>query len=204
MIRSFSVKSSHVPRGLFALAVFALGTIIAFQTQLPVATQAQQPARSAFDQPVKARYEKPAAVTRGDVFLDLAKGVGQSAPAMRLLDYKAKIDPASQPRYWAIVDFRQNSTSKRFYVFDTVDKKVNSYYVSHGRGSEGRADDGIAEVFSNKDGSLSSSLGVYRTLDEYVGQHGRSLRVEGLEPTNSNALGNVVGRVENDRTSESV
>jgi len=104
------------------------------------------------------------------------------------MEYKLRSDASNQQRYWAIVDFNQRSTSKRFYVFDTVEKKVESYYVAHGRGSEGAEDDGIADVFSNQDGSNSSSLGIYRALDEYNGQHGRSLRMEGLEATNSNVL----------------
>jgi hypothetical protein len=101
------------------------------------------------------------------------------------------------------VDFNQPSTSKRLYVFDTVEKKVNSYYVAHGRGSEGAKDDGIPEVFSNQNGSNSSSLGIYRALDEYVGGHGRSLRLEGLEPTNSNALARAVVMHTADYVSES-
>jgi len=85
------------------------------------------------------------------------------------------------------VDFNQNSTRKRFYIFDTQDKRVETYYVAHGKGSEGETDDGVADVFSNEEGSETSSLGIYRTLDEYVGGHGRSMRLQGLEPTNSNA-----------------
>ena len=46
----------------------------------------------------------------------------------------------------------------------------------------------MADTFSNREGSFSSSLGIYRTLDVYNGHHGRSLHLEGLEPTNSNAL----------------
>jgi hypothetical protein len=101
------------------------------------------------------------------------------------------------------VDFNQPSTSKRLYVFDTAAKKVESYYVAHGRGSEGAKDDGMPEVFSNQNGSNSSSLGIYRTLNEYNGQHGRSLRLEGLEPTNSNVLARGVVMHTADYVSES-
>lgn len=129
-----------------------------------------------------------APATTSEIFLQLAGSVGQAAAAKRLMDFKAKNDATSRPRYYAIVDFDQPSTSRRFYVFDTVEGRVTSYLVSHGRGSEGANDDGIAEAFSNQDGSNSSSLGIYRTLDEYNGKHGRSLRLEGLEATNSNVL----------------
>jgi hypothetical protein len=122
------------------------------------------------------------------IFLKLADSVGQSVPAKRLSEYNAKFGPKTKQRYWAIVDFNQPSTKKRFYIFDTAENKVDAFYVSHGRGSEGAADDGMAEVFLNENGSNSSSLGIYRSLDEYTGSHGRSMRLQGLEPTNSNAL----------------
>jgi hypothetical protein len=134
-----------------------------------------------------------------DTFLELAATVGQSAAAKRLIDYKQKNDPNSRPRYYAIVDFDKPSTSKRFYVVDTVAKKVDSYYVAHGRASG----ENLAERFSNMNGSNSSSLGIYRTLNEYNGNHGRSLRLEGLEPTNSNALARAIVMHKADYVSES-
>lgn len=140
--------------------------------------------------PVKASRMGTTPVT--DVFLKMAATVNQGAPAKRLVDYKMSVDPTSRPRYWAIVDFGQRSTNKRLYVFDTEQKGVETYYVSHGRGSEGAVDDGIADAFSNQGGSLSSSLGIYRALDEYTGQHGRSMRLAGVEPTNSNALSRAI------------
>jgi hypothetical protein len=50
----------------------------------------------------------------------------------------------------------------------------------------------MADFFSNTPSSNSSSLGIYKALDEYVGNHGRSMRLEGLEPTNSNAFSRAV------------
>jgi hypothetical protein len=57
--------------------------------------------------------------------------------------------------------------------------------VAHGRESgEDRA-----TRFSNDVGSHQSSLGLFVTLDEYRGRHGRSLRLRGLEPgVNDRAL----------------
>ena len=54
-------------------------------------------------------------------------------------------------------------------------------------GSEGPSDDGFANVFSNKRGSNATSLGIYRCAETYEGHNGYSLRLDGLEPTNSNA-----------------
>jgi len=146
--------------------------------------------REQLSQPVQSKpmvAPAPAAASSTDVFLKLAESVGQGIPAKRLVEYKLKNDPTGGARYFAVVDFNQNSIKKRFYVFDTQENKVETYYVDHGKGSEGATDDGMADVFSNEEGSSSSSLGIYRTLDEYVGGHGRSLRLQGLEPTNSNA-----------------
>src|SRR5581483_11508199 len=42
--------------------------------------------------------------------------------------------------------------------------------------------------FSNKAGSLKSSLGIFVTGREYRGENGRSMRLVGLEDSNSNAL----------------
>ena len=185
MAKSLFADASYLPRGIFALAIFALVLGVLFHSHFPFEIQAQQPLIAAAIQPLAI---KPPASLSGDVFLGLAATVGETAPAEHLMDYKVKFDPTSQPRYWAIVDFNQPSTSKRLYVFDTMEKKVEAYYVAHGRGSEGSRDDGIADVFSNQNHSNSSSLGIYRTLDQYNGQHGRSLRLEGLETTNSNVL----------------
>ena len=191
MIRSPFADASFLFRGVFAFAVLALILGFVFHPRISSRVMAQQPSEAATAVVVSDTTKAApatAAVAATDIFLELAARVGQAAPAQRLIDYKLKNDPASRPRFYAIVDFDQPSTSKRFYVFDTLEKRVSSYYVAHGRGSEGAAGDNIPAVFSNQNKSNSSSLGIYRTLNEYNGQHGRSLRLEGLEPTNSNAL----------------
>ena len=40
----------------------------------------------------------------------------------------------------------------------------------------------MATAFSNVESSLKTSLGLFVTRDTYVGQHGVSLRLDGLEP----------------------
>jgi hypothetical protein len=59
--------------------------------------------------------------------------------------------------------------------------------VAHGRGSDPKHT-GWLEHFSNGFGSNATSSGAYRTEDFYVGAHGRSLRLNGLDPSNNNAL----------------
>jgi hypothetical protein len=181
-------RFSHRHHAAFIFTIFAIVSAVMLQSKLRAETQ---PIKAA---PVETSggAKRSEVKSRGEIFVELAKTVGQSVPAKRLVDFKAKTDPTSQPRYWGIVDFNQHSTAKRFYVFDTVQGKVETYFTSHGRGSEGAFDDGMADVFSNQDSSFGSSLGVYRALDEYVGKHGRSMRLAGLEATNSNALSRAI------------
>lgn len=86
----------------------------------------------------------------------------------------------------AIADFAQASRLPRFHLVNTVTGRTTSLLVSHGRGSD-PAHTGFLSRFSNQDGSLASSSGAYVTGDTYYGKHGRSRRLIGLDPTNSNA-----------------
>lgn len=186
MIRYNFVGAFRTPRSFFLIAGFVLLLGAAALSSL----LAQTPQHA--EMTSKAMALGAPESRRADVFLSLADAVGESAAAKRLIEYTLRSDPSGGGRYWAIVDFDKPSTSKRFYLFDTLTKRVETFYVAHGRGSEGRVDDGIADVFSNQPHSNSSSLGIYRALDEYVGNHGRSMRLEGLEATNSNALSRAV------------
>ena len=86
----------------------------------------------------------------------------------------------------AIADFAQASRLPRFHLVSTVTGRTTSLLVSHGRGSD-PAHTGFLSRFSNQDGSLASSSGAYVTGDTYYGKHGRSRRLIGMDPTNSNA-----------------
>lgn len=121
-----------------------------------------------------------------DEFLSLARENNQELPAERLVKYKLKFRPDGDPRYWAIVDFNQPSTQKRLYVFDAQNHSVNQYFVAHGKGTDPNHDS-VADVFSNVPDSNCSSLGIYRCAETYTGIHGLSLKLDGLESTNSNA-----------------
>ena len=74
----------------------------------------------------------------------------------------------------------------RFYLLDTTSGRVTSHLVSHGRGSDPEHS-GWLRRFSNSFGSNASSDGAYRTGGFYYGRYGRSMRVSGLDPSNSNA-----------------
>ncbi len=77
-----------------------------------------------------------------------------------------------------IVDLSQPSTRKRLYVVDLIQKKLLfNTYVTHGRNSG----DLLPDRFSNTQSSFQSSLGFYQTLNTYMGKHGLSLQLKGLE-----------------------
>ena len=85
-----------------------------------------------------------------------------------------------------IVDFSRPSSEPRFHVVDLASGQVQSHRVCHGRGSD-PAHSGYLERFSNDFGSYASSNGTYVTGEYYQGKYGTSLRVRGLDYSNSNA-----------------
>ncbi len=85
----------------------------------------------------------------------------------------------ANPGILVICDFSQSSNKKRLYVLDLANNKVLlTSYVAHGRGSGAE----YAMRFSNRSRSHQSSLGFYTTSSTYYGEHGLSLRLQGLEP----------------------
>ena len=86
----------------------------------------------------------------------------------------------------AIADYAKSSRDARFYLVNAAGGMVTSYHVAHGRGSD-PYHSGYLNYFSNAFGSEASSSGAYVTGDVYYGKYGRSLRLIGLDPSNSNA-----------------
>ncbi len=78
-----------------------------------------------------------------------------------------------------IADYSQSSNKKRLYVIDLKNRKLLfNTYVAHGRNTG----DEFARSFSNKEGSLKSSLGFYVTENPVMGSHtGFSLMINGVE-----------------------
>jgi L,D-transpeptidase catalytic domain len=90
-----------------------------------------------------------------------------------------------------VVDFGQPSRAPRFALVDMVHGAVQFFPVTHGRGSDPQHD-GWLKNFSNRPGSLATSRGAYRTADYYWGANGSSMRLDGLEPDNSNAMARAI------------
>ena len=128
---------------------------------------------------------------------DLAQA---DAPATRLIDSLAAQAPAldrtvlqlglraaacagrsgqiRKPSILTVIDYSRPSTERRLWVLDLRRRRVlHEELVAHGRGSG----ENLATRFSNESGSRQSSLGLFVTGDTYVGRHGRSLRLRGLE-----------------------
>jgi hypothetical protein len=87
----------------------------------------------------------------------------------------------------AIADFTASSSEPRFHLVDLHAGKVKSFLVAHGSGSD-PAHTGFLQRFSNRPDSNASCEGAFVTSNYYYGKHGRSQRLLGLDPTNSNAL----------------
>lgn len=84
-----------------------------------------------------------------------------------------------------IVDFSLSSGEPRFHLVDIANGRIaRTWLVAHGRGSD-PANSGWVERFSNVPGSNASSRGSFVTSKTYVGKHGRSRKVCGLDPENS-------------------
>ena len=86
-----------------------------------------------------------------------------------------------------LVDFSAPSRSTRFYLLDTeAGQVISTHLVAHGKGSD-PANSGWVERLSNRPGSNASCQGAFMTGQEYVGEHGRSRRLIGLDPENDQA-----------------
>jgi hypothetical protein len=77
-----------------------------------------------------------------------------------------------------VIDYTRPSTEPRLWVFDLNRTRVLfEELVAHGRNSG----DNFAVRFSNQPSSLMSSLGAFLTGDTYIGKHGLSVRLQGLD-----------------------
>ena len=153
---------------------------------------------AAFARPVQAEpaaASAPAVAARDNdeaILRELAASHELSAPMENLISFRNDHGAPLSARYWAIADFDRRSSEPRLFLFDVRDNHVQSYLCAHGKGSEGPTDDGYANIFSNQPGSNCTSLGVYRCAETYNGKHGFSMRLDGLEASNSNARARAV------------
>lgn len=168
------------------------------------AERAQQPAAAAFRPAAQAvlsgvGIEQPAPVeelTEAETALAAFAGSvrKQSHPdALRLAfeayyNYKAEHPNEVRKPYLYFVDYGLDSRTKRGYVFDMEQLRVvdGPFTVAHGRGSGAKY--GVPTKFTNREGSATSSLGLFKAREVYAftgkasGQVYRSvgLRLDGV------------------------
>lgn len=90
-----------------------------------------------------------------------------------------------------VIDFDAPSYRSRLHMIDVMNGASQRLLVTHGIGSD-RGHTGYLQRFSNEDGSEATCEGAFATSEYYVGQHGRSQRLLGLDPTNSNAYSRAI------------
>lgn len=144
--------------------------------------------------PLSMSFANSSAPTDTTNYLQLAYNLSQNtnlspkAVQMAFAGYQwaLKNAPVRNKDVLTIVDYSVSSAKPRMYVINVKTGDIlMSLAVAHGKGSGKGA---FATNFSNKGGSLASRLGVYLTMNTYYGHHGRSLRIRGLEASNSTAL----------------
>lgn len=148
------LKLRRLPRALATLAVLACSTSMSNAASLD-ASLLERLARAApkIDQAVlkTAFLASRCAVSSGDVMM---------------------------PKRLAVIDFSLPSSEERLWIFDlATGRLLLRDLVAHGENS------GVvtSTEFSNVEGSHQSSIGLFQASESYVGKHGYSLRLDGLE-----------------------
>lgn len=113
------------------------------------------------------------------------KGVPEAGLRRLMNHFEANYDSYPNKKVLTLIDFRSNQPSNkpRKHIMFLKSGKLMSVPTAHGSGSGVK----YATRFSNRKNSNASSLGFYRTAETYYGKHGKSLRLDGLSKTNSNA-----------------
>lgn len=93
----------------------------------------------------------------------------------------------ADPTRLVVVDYSRRSSDPRAFVVNLETGIVEeAFRAAHGSGSD-PDHDGFLDRFSDVPGSSASPEGAYLVAEQYVGKHGRSLRLDGLDKTNANA-----------------
>lgn len=131
-----------------------------------------------------ARWERPvtasarAALEAAAPDLDaavLGAALGVRACAVRA----GSVPPRRQNPRLGVIDYGVDSTEPRLWVFDLEEGALlHREWVAHGSGGGGEQ----VPVFSDAPGSHCSSVGAFVGAETYLGKHGLSLRLDGLEP----------------------
>lgn len=115
---------------------------------------------------------------------DLAHALSRAAPAAnpKVLSLATRalscVQRSMPTRTLSVIDYSLPSTRPRLWVFDIAKRQLLfKELVAHGRNSG----ENLATHFSNRPGSLMSSLGTFVTDGTYHGHNGYSLRLKGVD-----------------------
>jgi len=172
------------------LSVISWTPVSATKNSINLKTTHTNTAKELFSQYVNTVYQTAGLQQTGldlDVFQKALTGY---------FNIKAQNNLAQNNSVITVVDFTKPSREKRMWIVDVQNKHLLlNTWVAHGRGSG----DGMATSFSDTNESHQSSLGFYLADDVYMGKHGRSLRLDGLDAgfnTNARSRGVVVHAAE--------
>lgn len=168
------LKAAGGLAGLVLAQGCAKNAVVPVAQNLAVVPPPQRIAAAPLPAAPKARMAAPPTVNPG-LFERALAAMQRHAGALRKTDRIA------------IADFAVDSAHPRFQFIDMHSGVVSAMRVAHGSGSDPRHR-GLLERFSNQPNSNATSEGAFITDDYYIGKHGRSQRLVGLDHTNDNAL----------------
>lgn len=150
-------------------------------------------ARAAQDGTLESEFDKAFGTAPGTPAPPLLPTAVTASPAYdrKILTIAARERDRAGSQLWrtdivGIADFARPSTLPRLHFANLESGTVRSFYVAHGRGSDPEHS-GFLQSFSNEPGSEATSRGAYITAEWYPGKYGTSIRLVGLDQTNSKA-----------------
>jgi hypothetical protein len=167
------------------------GAVLAGALMVPGAVSAAQRLMAAGPMPIVPRMPRKVARLPAAPVVTSSKVVRPELLRRALAALERHGDRIKLRDRIAIADFDAGSAKPRFHFVDLASGQSQSLLVAHGSGSD-PAHTGFLTRFSNDFGSNASSEGAFVTGDYYVGKHGRSQRLHGLDPSNCNALGRAI------------
>lgn len=151
------------PRRSLVTAVMLMGATIAAGSASAATGVCSEPAPE-----LQKALSRQAPTLNPDV-LRLALGASQCAAEQGLVTRRELL---------TVIDYSLPSTTERLFVFDVAAQKLlYRELVAHGKNTG----ENYAKSFSNVNGSLATSIGLYVTDSPYVGSNGYSLRLKGLD-----------------------
>lgn len=180
-------ETAHTRRALLTTGGLIAGAVIVPQMLSAKVTRiVQQPAPQIEPTPLAAPVRAVAAAP-----ITSPRVVRPELLKRALASLDAHGDRVARRDLIAIADFAAPSAEPRFHLVNLTDGRSTSLRVAHGKGSD-PAHTGWLQRFSNENGSEASCEGAFVTADYYVGKHGRSQRLVGLDPTNCNAMSRAI------------